>query len=110
LTDRVPPRTTIVTALGYFDRSPNINPASGRDHHPGVWTIILGGGPNKGGRIVGESDELGYSPKTRPVTPAEVAATIYQGLGLDVHKDLPGPQNRPLPLVDYSVQPIKELF
>ena len=102
--------TTIVTAMGEFGRTPKINPAGGRDHHPGVWTMIIGGGPIKGGRIVGESDELGYSPKTRPVTPGEVAATIYQGLGLDVHKELPGPQNRPLPLVEYSVQAIRELF
>jgi hypothetical protein len=102
--------TTMVVALGEFGRTPKINPAGGRDHHPGVWTIIMGVGPIKGGRIVGESDELGYIPKTRPVTPGEVAATIYQGLGLEVHKELPGPQNRPLPLVDYAVQPIKELF
>src|SRR6202011_3422349 len=110
LSDRGLLSTTIVTALGEFGRTPKINPAGGRDHHPGVWSIIMGGGPIKGGRVVGESDELGYTPKTRPVTPAEVAATIYQGLGLEVHKELPGPQNRPLPLVDYSVQPIKELF
>ncbi len=101
---------TIVTALGEFGRTPKINPAGGRDHHPGAWTILLGGGPIKGGRIVGETDELGYVPKTRPVTPAEVAATLYQGLGLDYHKELPGPQGRPLPLVDYGVQAIKELF
>jgi uncharacterized protein (DUF1501 family) len=110
LKDRGLLETTMVTAMGEFGRTPKINPAGGRDHHPGVWTMIIGGGPIQGGRIIGESDELGYSPKTRPVTPAEVAATIYQGLGLDVHKELPGPQNRPLPLVDYSVQPIKELF
>jgi hypothetical protein len=102
--------TTIVTAMGEFGRTPKINPAGGRDHHPGVWTILMGGGPIKGGRVIGESDELGYVPKTRPVTPGEVAATIYQGLGLDPHRELPGPQNRPLPLVDYGVQPIKELF
>src|SRR2546430_17716587 len=34
------------------------------------------------------------------VTPGEVAATIYQGLGLDPHHELAGPQNRPLPLVE----------
>ncbi len=101
---------TMVTAMGEFGRTPKINPAGGRDHHPGVWTILMGGGPLKGGRIVGESDELGYAPKTRPVTPAEVAATLYRGLGLDIHKELPGPQNRPLPLVDFNTQPIKELF
>jgi hypothetical protein len=102
--------TTIVTAMGEFGRTPKINPAGGRDHHPGVWTIILGGGPIQGGRVVGESDELGYAPKTRPVTPAEVAATLYRALGLDPHQELPGPQNRPLPLADYGVQAIKELF
>jgi uncharacterized protein (DUF1501 family) len=110
LKDRGLLATTIVAAMGEFGRTPKINPAGGRDHHPAVWTIMLGGGPIKGGRVVGESDELGYAPKTRPVTPAEVAATIYQGLGLDPHHELPGPQNRPLPLVDYGVQPIKELF
>src|SRR4051794_38892599 len=102
--------TTVVTALGEFGRTPKITPAGGRDHHPGVWTIIMGGGPIKGGRVIGESDELGYAPKTRPVTSGEVAATLFKGLGLDPHRELPGPQNRPLPLVDYAVQPIKELF
>jgi hypothetical protein len=60
--------------------------------------------------VIGESDELAYAPKTRPVTPGEVAATIYQGLGLDYHKELAGPQNRPIPMVDYGVKPIHELF
>jgi uncharacterized protein (DUF1501 family) len=110
LQDRGLLETTIVTAMGEFGRTPKINPAGGRDHHPGVWTILIGGGPIQGGRVVGESDELGYYPKTRPVTPAEVAATLYRGLGIDVHRELPGPQGRPIPLVDYDVQPIKELF
>jgi Protein of unknown function (DUF1501) len=101
---------TMVVAMGEFGRTPKVNPAGGRDHHPGVWTIIMGGGPIKGGQVVGESDELGYAPKSRPVTPAEVAATIYHGLGLDPHKELPGPQGRPLPLADFNVQPIRELF
>ncbi len=103
-------KSTMVVALGEFGRTPKVNPAGGRDHHPGVWTILMGGGPIKGGRVIGESDELGYVPKTRPVTPGEVAATLFKGLGLDPHHELPGPQNRPLPLADYSVQPIKELF
>jgi len=101
---------TMVLAMGEFGRTPKVNPAGGRDHHPGVWTIIMGGGPLQGGRVVGESDELGYTPKSRPVTPGEVAATVFRGLGLDPHKDLPGPQGRPLPLAEYSLQPIKELF
>jgi uncharacterized protein (DUF1501 family) len=101
---------TMVVAVGEFGRTPKINPAGGRDHHPGVWSILMGGGPIKGGQVVGESDELAYAPKSRPVTPGEVAATIYKGLGLDPHKELPGPQNRPMPLADYSLKPINELF
>ena len=42
--------------------------------------------------------------------PAEVAATVYKALGLDPHKELPGPQNRPMPLADFNVKAIEELF
>ena len=60
---------TMVLAMGEFGRTPKINPAGGRDHHPACWTILIGGGPIKGGRVVGASDEIGYAPKDRPVTP-----------------------------------------
>lgn len=110
LADRGLLKTTMVVATGEFGRTPKINPAGGRDHHPGVWTMLIGGGPIQGGRVVGESDELGYAPKTRPVTPGEVAATIYKGLGLDPHRELTGPQNRPIPLTDFNLKPIAELF
>jgi hypothetical protein len=101
---------TMVVACGEFGRTPKVNPAGGRDHHPGVWTVLMGGGPLRGGRIVGESDELGYAPKTRPVTSGEFAATIFKGLGLDPHRELPGPQGRPIPLADFNLKPIDELF
>lgn len=103
-------KNTIVTAMGEFGRTPKINPAGGRDHHPGVWTILMGGGPIHGGRIIGESDALGYIPKSRPVTPADVAATLFHGLGIDLEKELPGSQGRPIPVVDFGVKPIRELF
>ncbi|MFO0812850.1 MAG: DUF1501 domain-containing protein [Gemmatales bacterium] len=103
-------KKTVVVATGEFGRTPKINPAGGRDHHPGVWTMLMGGGPIQCGRVVGESDELGHSPKTRPVTCAEVAATLYKALGIDYHQELPGPQGRPIPIVDYGAEAIKELF
>ena len=88
---------------------------------PGDWCLIhaAAGGVGqflcqmanlRGGRVIGDSDELGYRPRSRPVTPGEVAATIYRGLGIDIHRELAGPQNRPIPLVDFGVQPIRELF
>jgi hypothetical protein len=102
--------TTMVLAFGEFGRTPKINPAGGRDHHPACWTVLFAGGPIHGGRVVGASDEIGYAPKDRPITPAEIAATVYQGLGIDLAMDLPGPQNRPIRLVDHGVEPIQELF
>ena len=102
--------TTMVLAFGEFGRTPKINPAGGRDHHPGCWTVLMAGGPIQGGRVVGASDEIGYAPKDRPVTTAEIAATVYKGLGIDLEIELPGPQSRPIPLIDRGVEPIEELF
>ena len=35
-------------------------------------------------------------PRIGPVTTAEIAATVYHGLGIDLDTELPGPQGRPL--------------
>ncbi|HEV2445077.1 MAG TPA: DUF1501 domain-containing protein, partial [Candidatus Sulfopaludibacter sp.] len=102
--------STMVVATGEFGRTPKINPAGGRDHWPQCWTMLMGGGPLKGGTVVGASDDIAAAPKDRPVTPAEVAATIYRGLGIDLQKELPGAQGRPIPVVDRGVEPIRELF
>ncbi len=64
----------------------------------------------QGGRVVGKSDEIGAYPAERPVTPSEVVATIYQSLGVDLETELPGPQGRPFPVVDFGTRAIKELF
>jgi hypothetical protein len=101
---------TLVIAMGEFGRTPKINPAGGRDHWPQCWSIVMAGGGVKGGRVVGASDEIGAYPKDRPVTPAEVAATVYHSLGIHLETELPGPQGRPIPVADYGVQPIMELF
>ncbi len=101
---------TMVVAFGEFGRTPKINPAGGRDHHPGCWTAVFSGGPIRGGQAVGASDEIASAPKDRPVSTAEVAATIFHGLGIDLATELPGPQGRPLRLVDHGVEPIGELF
>src|SRR5207244_385114 len=72
---------TMVLAFGEFGRTPKINPAGGRDHHPACWSVLFAGGPVQGGRVVGASDATGYAPKDRPVTTAEIAATVFHGLG-----------------------------
>ncbi len=100
--------TTLVVAMGEFGRTPHLNPRGGRDHWPGCWSVLFAGGGIRGGQVVGSSDASGGEPKDRPVTPAEVAATVYHALGLDPTTCLPGPDGRPLPLADAA--PVAELF
>ena len=92
LQDRRLLSNTMVLAMGEFGRTPKINPAGGRDHWPQCWTVIMGGGPLKGGQVVGASDDIGGAPKDRPTTPGEIAATIYHGLGISTGLELPGAQ------------------
>jgi uncharacterized protein (DUF1501 family) len=99
---------TMVVAMGEFGRTPHLNPRGGRDHWPGVWTVLFAGGGVRGGQVIGASDRHGAEPKDRPVTSAEIAASVYRGLGIDPHTRLTGPDNRPLPLVE--AEPIHELF
>ena len=101
---------TLVTCLAEFGRTPKINPAGGRDHWPNCWTVNFAGGGVKGGEVIGKSDDIGGYPTERPVAPKEIVATIYEALGVDLHTELPGPQGRPFPVVDFGTQGIRELF
>src|SRR5208282_1784336 len=110
LSDRGLLESTLVVATGEFGRTPKVNPAGGRDHWPQCWTVVMAGGPIKGGRVVGASDDIGAAPKDHPVTPGHIAATVFTGLGIPLDLDLPGPQLRPIPVVDRGIEPIRELL
>ena len=101
--------TTLVVAMGEFGRTPQLNPRGGRDHWPGVWSVLFAGAGVRGGQVIGSSDAHGAEPKDRPVTPAEIAATVYRGLGIEpTTSACRAPRAGPLPLVDAT--PIEELF
>jgi len=99
---------TLVVAMGEFGRTPQLNSRGGRDHWPGVWSILFAGAGVKGGQVIGSSDRIGAEPRDRPTEPAEVAATVYRGLGIDLNARLPGPDGRPLPIIE--AEPVEELF
>lgn len=102
--------STMVCNLAEFGRTPKVNPAGGRDHWPLCFTAGFAGGGVQGGRVVGASDPMGALPADRPVEPADVAATIFHSLGLDLETKLPGPGGRPFALVDPGHREIHELF
>ena len=101
--------TTLVVAAGEFGRSPRLNASGGRDHWPGVWSIILAGGGIRGGQVFGASDAHASAPADRPVTPADIVATIYHSLGIDTTRCLTRPDGQSYRLVECAA-PIRELF
>jgi hypothetical protein len=100
---------TLVACFGEFGRTPDINGDNGRDHHPDVFSAVLAGGGVKGGQVIGSSDDEGVQPKDRPVSVADLHATMFTALGLDVSKDYFAPDGRLLKLTDGGT-PVKELL
>jgi hypothetical protein len=74
--------TTLVVAIGEFGRSPRINDKAGRDHWEHCYSALLAGGGVRGGRVIGESDARGEHPRDRPLSPADLTATIHHAAGI----------------------------
>jgi len=73
---------TLVVAVGEFGRTPRVNDKAGRDHWEHCYSALLAGGSVRGGRVVGESDARAERPRSRPLTPADLAATVYHAMGI----------------------------
>ncbi|MES2792504.1 MAG: DUF1501 domain-containing protein [Planctomycetota bacterium] len=101
--------TTLVIWMGDFGRTPLINKEAGRDHWPSCYTMVLAGGGIRGGQVLGESDKIGAVPRVRPISPADIHATVFSALGYDPHAiTYHSADGRPLLLSDGH--PIKELL
>lgn len=96
LADRGLLRETLVVVMGEFGRTPKLNTTAGRDHWPRAFSVLLAGAGVRGGQVVGRSDARGESPAERPVTPADLARTIYTLLGIDPERELQTPDGRPV--------------
>ncbi len=101
--------TTLVVAMGEFGRTPKINDKAGRDHWGHAASLVFAGGGVAPGRVIGKTDDQGAHVVDRPVSPAEVAATIYHAVGVDPSRHLMTPENRPVAILDEG-SPIAELL
>ncbi len=108
LDDRGLLETTLVVAMGEFGRTPKINGEGGRDHWPHCYTVLLAGGGVAGGAVHGSSDKIGAYPKDDPVTPGDLAATIYWRFGIDPGAEVRDRAGRPHRLADG--EPLRRLF
>jgi hypothetical protein len=94
---------TLVVAMGEFGRTPKVGQITssagadkgGRDHWPYCYTVMFAGGGMPAGAVFGASDKDAAYPARDTVTPQDIAATIYQALGLAPETQIHDPLGRP---------------
>jgi uncharacterized protein (DUF1501 family) len=89
---------TLVVWTSEFGRTPKINASGGRDHWGSANSIVFAGGGVPGGQVYGATDESASAPARDPVSPADVAATIYTLLGIDPNVEVRDQLHRPFVL------------
>jgi len=101
-------KDTLLVITGEFGRTPKVNKRNGRDHWAPLSTLALaGGGLNMGG-VVGESAAKVDVPKTDPVTPQDLMATIFHVMGIPADLQFKDHFGRPVYMLDGG-KPIKGL-
>lgn len=98
----------LLVITGEFGRTPKINKNGGRDHWAPLSTLALAGGGLKMGQVVGESAAKVDVPKTQPVTPQDLMATVFHVLGIDPGVQFVDTAGRPVYMLENG-KPIEEL-
>jgi hypothetical protein len=102
----------LVIAMGEFGRTPVMGTqgsTDGRDHWTQVMSMALAGGGLRHGQVIGASEADGGHIRSRPVTPGDLAATIYHHMGVPLDATYVDGTGRPRYLVERG-EPIAELI
>lgn len=98
----------LLVITGEFGRTPRINGGAGRDHWAPLSTLALAGGGLKMGQVVGESTAKAEVPKSNPISPQDLMATVFHVLGIPQDLHYTDPTGRPTPMINGG-RPINEL-
>jgi hypothetical protein len=109
LADRGLDQDVLLVITGEFGRTPRINRNAGRDHWAPLSTLALAGGGLRMGQVVGESTAKAEVPKTTPIRPQDLMATVFHVLGLPQDLHYKDPTGRPMPMIQGG-KPIAELI
>jgi hypothetical protein len=90
----------LLVVTGEFGRTPRVNGSAGRDHWAPLSTLALAGGGLRMGQVVGESNSRAEVPRTTPVTPQDLMATVFHVLGMPLDLHYNDPTGRPTPMVN----------
>jgi uncharacterized protein (DUF1501 family) len=99
----------LLVVTGEFGRTPRINGGPGRDHWAPLNDALLIGGGLRMGQVVGESDERAAYPRSRPIMPGDLVATIFHVLGIDRNIQFTHPSGRPIYMIENG-RPIEEVL
>jgi hypothetical protein len=101
----------LVIAMGEFGRTPQIGTqgsTDGRNHWPVVMSMTLAGGGLRHGQVIGATERDAGQIKERPVTPGDLAATIYRHMGVPLDGTYEDDRGRPRYYIEEG-EPIREL-
>ncbi len=103
---------TLVLCMGEFGRTPRFGQftgngvnETGRDHWSQCYSLVIAGGPQPGGRIIGRSDRHAAYPADEPITPQDLAASLLHALGVDPAMQVRDAFTRNVPLSTGRVIP-----
>ena len=100
---------TLVVAIGEMGRTPSANGNWGRGHWTHCFPAVLAGAGIQGGVTYGSSDARAAYPAEDPTSPEDLAATVFQALGIDPQLRIPDREGRPVALVEHG-RPLAQLF
>jgi hypothetical protein len=95
-------KKVLLIVTGEFGRTPRISydkGRPGRDHWPSAMSLLVSGGGIHTGQVIGSTNAKGEHPKSRPLTPNDLWATVYRHLGVDTERSFPDTGGRPMPIL-----------
>jgi hypothetical protein len=105
--------STLVIAMGEFGRTPIMgtqDSTDGRNHWPQVMSMCLAGGGLRHGQVIGAAETDGGNIRERPVTPGDLAATLFRYFDVPQDTYYLDNQGRPRVVIENDGRPVAELF
>jgi hypothetical protein len=91
---------TLVVAVGEMGRTPKATDTWGRGHWSTLFPAVVAGGGVRGGMVYGSTDKDAAYALDHPTSPEDLAATVFDRLGIDPELRIADAQGRPVPLVE----------
>jgi len=103
--------STLILVMGEFGRTPHFSQrgTGGREHWSSCMSMLVAGGGLARGQVIGCTDAKGGEVKEARVTPADLGATVFRHLGIDLDAQWTDLQGRPQPIVTEGGRPIPGL-